>query len=113
MLSLLAVSIAFVLSLGASVIQRNLEHKEDPRAGSLSIWRAAVFVAAGAIAIALPEGQIPSWVIAVLLFSFWFLQQLIGRVVGLSKASELLVSKSDGLISTWARLVSEIGRAHV
>ena len=108
MLSLLAVSIAFVVSLGASVIQRNLEHKEDPRAGSLSIWRAAVFVAAGAIAIALPEVQIPSWVIAVLLFSFWFLQQLIGRVVGLSKASEFLVSKSDGLISTWARLVSGI-----
>ena len=108
MTSVLILALSLFLTLGAALIQRNLEHLEDPRAGSLSIWRAAVFIAASALLIAFPSETVPSWLIALLLIGFWFLQQLLGRLLGLSKISKTLTSKSESLISTWARLVSGI-----
>lgn len=108
MLSLSVVFVALFVTLGASIIQRNLESTEDLRAGSLSILRAGVFVLAGAILLVLPSGEVRSWIVAILFVAAWFLQQLLGRLLGLSKAANRLTQVSDGLVSTWALLVSGI-----
>lgn len=108
MLSVFVLLIALFLTLGAALIQRNLEHAEDPRAGSLSIWRSGVFVVAAGAVIVLPGTNVPSALLGGLLVGSWFLQQLVGRVLGLSKFSKMLTLKSEGLINTWATLVSGI-----
>lgn len=108
MLSVSLVALALFITVGAALIQRNLEEKEDLRAGSLSILRSAIFVLVSALLLVIPASSVPVWTVAVLLIAAWFIQQLLGRVFGLSNVSKRLTEKSDGLISAWALLVSGI-----
>lgn len=100
--------LTFVITLGAALIQRNLEDQEDPRAGSLSILRAGIFVLASSLLIAFPGELENSWIVAIVLIAVWLLQQIAGRQLGLSRISKALTQRSDRVISTWARAVSGI-----
>lgn len=108
MLSVLLIVGVFVLSSGAALIQCRLENAEDHRAGSLSIFRAAIFVLTGSVLLVVPTTPSNAFVVAGLYFVSWFSQQALGRVFGLSRLSAWLTKKSEAAITAWAMLVSPI-----
>jgi CBS domain containing-hemolysin-like protein len=92
-----------------AIAQGYLEREDDPRAGSLSILRAALLVLTAAVWLVFMAATQPvAALLAFALLLIWLLQQIIGSTLGKSELAKKTAVRLDGAITVWAKLVSPI-----
>jgi CBS domain containing-hemolysin-like protein len=92
-----------------AAIQARLEIAEDDRAGALSVARVLLIsVLSGVWLIFAAQAGNLGYILAICLLLLWFLQQLLGRLLGRARIAERLSDNADGFVTWWSKLVAPI-----
>jgi len=92
-----------------AAIQARLEIAEDDRAGALSVARVLLIsVLSGVWLIFAAQAGNLGYILAICLLLLWFLQQLLGRLLGRARIAESLSDNADRFVTWWSKLVAPI-----
>ena len=98
----------FLLTTSLSVAQTQLEVQEDMRAGTLSIARTLLFIAAAVALLLSTPDSVWTIVVAAGIPTIWFAQQLSGRHLGRLGIGVSLARQLEGFVGVWAKLVAPL-----
>ena len=101
--------LVLIITTALSLAQHHLEVNQDPRAGSLSLARAAFLVLGAALWLAMLSGSAPfAGVLGLMLIVIWFIQQSLGRLLGDLKIAKSIAKRLDWFVGFWSKVVEPI-----